>query len=54
MLIYSDVFFLKHKVFNICNIVKTCQVSPCPHLREMEIIIDFTGNLGHLCGVITH
>ena len=25
-----------------------------PNLRNMEITIDFNGNLGHLCGVITH
>ena len=25
-----------------------------PNLKKREITLDFNGNLGHICGVITH
>ena len=53
MLIYSNIFILVNKILTSTTLPKFLKSFTIPNLRELEITIDFNGNFGYFCGVIT-
>ena len=54
MLIYSNILTRGGKFLTPATLCQFLKSFTMPNLREMEITIDFNGNLGHLWDVITH